>query len=111
MKIETQTFEHDWQSSKKKRCTTSKMITNFYMRYFNFVGFYTKIVTVYSEWAPKNTNDCYLNMITIGREIGKGIRILFEFHLTDESKEEIRKSIYQNEHEVNARQKNKNNID
>ena len=94
VKIETQTYEHDWQATKKKRCTTSKMITNFYMRYFNFVGMYIKVATIYAEWAPKNTNDCFLQMIAAGREFGKGIRILFEFHLTDESKEEIRKSVY-----------------
>jgi len=33
-------------------------------------------------------------MIAVGREIGKAVRILFEFNLTDESKAEIMSKIY-----------------
>mmetsp|Transcript_41754 Transcript_41754/g.55007 ORF Transcript_41754/g.55007 Transcript_41754/m.55007 type:complete len:80 (-) Transcript_41754:77-316(-) len=70
------------------------MIENLYMRYFNFVGMYTKVVTIYAEWNPMNTNDCFLQMIAMGREFGKAVRILFEFHLTDESKADIKRKIY-----------------
>ena len=67
------------------------------MRYFNFMGMYTRVATIYAEWNPQNTNDTFLNMIAVGREFGKASRILFEFHLTDESKDEIAKKIYLND--------------
>ena len=59
------------------------MIKNFYMRYFNFIGSYTKLVTIYTTWAPQNHNDVFLSMIVVGRELGKDVRILFDFSLSE----------------------------
>ncbi len=59
------------------------MIKNFYLRYFNFMGSLTRLMTIYSTWAPQNHNDVYLNMIQAGREIGKGARIVFDFQMSD----------------------------
>ena len=65
------------------------MITNFYMRFFNFNGSYNRVFELYSEWAPRNRNDVYLTTMAIGREFGKSVRILFDFHLTDASKDYV----------------------
>ena len=65
------------------------MIENFYMRFFNFSGSYMRVINLYSSWSPKNRNDVYLNTMAIGREFGQSVRILFDFHLTDESKEYV----------------------
>ena len=65
------------------------MIENFYMRFFNFSGSYVRVMTLYSDWNPKNRNDVYLTTMAMGREFGKSIRILLDFHLTDESKDYV----------------------
>ena len=65
------------------------MIENFYMRFFNFNASYFRVVELYVEWNPKNRNDVYLSTMAIGREFGKSVRILFDFHLTDESKDYV----------------------
>ena len=65
------------------------MIENFYMRFFNMSGSYMKVVTLWTEWDADSRNDTYLGTIGIGREFGKVIRILFDFHLTDTAKYEI----------------------
>ena len=86
--IQTQDeFSADWDAEKKTRCKQSKMIENFYMRFFNFNASYFRVTKLYSTWAPKNRNDVYLTSMAIGREFGKSARILFDFHLTDESKD------------------------
>ena len=59
------------------------------MRYFNFNASLQRVLVLYNEWNPINRNDVYLTMMAIGREIGKGTRILFDFHLTDESRDNI----------------------
>jgi len=45
-------FNSDWNKEKKTRCTQSKMIENFYMRFFNFTGSYTRIMNLYASWNP-----------------------------------------------------------
>ena len=80
-------FSADWDAEKKTRCKQSKMIENFYMRFFNFNGSFAKVMNYYATWAPQNRNDVYLTTIAMGREFGKSTRILFDFHLTDESKD------------------------
>ena len=82
-------FSADWNAGQKTRCQQSKMIENFYMRIFNFMGSYTRVVSIVSTWNPKNRNDVYLNTMAIGREFGKSVRILFDFHWTDESKDYV----------------------
>merc|ERR1719188_167872 len=82
----------DWNREKKLRCSQSKMIENFYMRLFNFYGSYFRVTNYWKDMKAdkkKNNNDVYLTMIAIGREIGKDMRILFDFHLTDESREKV----------------------
>ena len=74
----------NWTDDKRKRCTTSKMVEHFYMRLFNFTGMLDRLSTIYQEWSPRNTNDVYLSTIAVGREVGKAVRILFEFQLSDE---------------------------
>ena len=83
--IETQEFTADWRSA-KTRCSQSKMIENFYMRFFNFQGSYKRVMDVVRSWDTDNRNDVYLQSMAIGRECGKMTRILYDFHLTDESK-------------------------
>ena len=63
------------------------MVENFYMRFFNFNASFIKLMNYYSTWSPQNRNDVYLTTMAMGREIGKSVRILFDFHLTDESKD------------------------
>ena len=82
-------FNPGWDKQKKTRCTQSKMIENFYMRFFNFQGSYIRIVNLYSSWNPQNQNDVFLTTLSIGREVGKMLRILFDFHLTDESRQKV----------------------
>ena len=70
------------------------MIENFYMRFFNFSGSFDRVINLLSNWNPKNRNDVYLTTMAIGREFGKSIRILFDFHLTDESKDFVLQQYY-----------------
>ena len=65
------------------------MIENFYMRFFNFNASFMRVQKLYTTWNPKNRNDVYLTSMAIGREFGKSVRILFDFHLTDESKDYV----------------------
>ena len=65
------------------------MIENFYMRFFNFLASYQRVMRVLAYWDPQNFNDIYLNVLLVGREIGKSVRILFEFQLTDAARDSI----------------------
>ena len=73
------------------------MIENFYLRIFNFVASYQRVMTVIVYWDPQNFNDTYLNMVLIGRELGKSVRILFEFQLTDAARDSIHNIYYLSE--------------
>ena len=70
------------------------MIENFYLRFFNFQGGMSRALQTWVTWDPRNTNDVFLNMIAIGREVGKLVRILFEFNLTDETQDQIVDQLY-----------------
>ena len=49
---------------------------------------------IYATWNPQNRNDIYLNMMAAGREVGKCIRILFDFKLTEESREYLTQNYF-----------------
>ena len=91
-------FSAEWNRQKQMRCTQSKMIENFYMRFFNFYGAYNRVTSYWrylkNEDVKKNTNDVYLTMVAIGRDIGKSLRILFDFELTDETREQVVQHYY-----------------
>ena len=50
----------EWNAGKKTRCSQPTMIKNFYLRYFNFMGSFSRLMQIYQFWAPKNHNDVYL---------------------------------------------------
>lgn len=79
----------DGEKKREERCAFSKMIETFYLRFFNFSGSYTRVMTYYSNWDPRNQNEIFLVTLAMGREVGKSLRILFGFQLTDDSKDAV----------------------
>lgn len=67
--------------SEDEKCTKRLVTKNFYLRGFNMIGAYRRVTETLAYFDTSSDHEVYLQCVKLGWELGKVLRILFEFKI------------------------------